>query len=62
MRVTIHKDHGVTIEDIDDQLVELFVAEGGHISVTINLYDDDGDDDDEPEPDPCWSNSILGRN
>lgn len=61
MRVTIHKDHGITIDDIDDQLVELFVAEGGHISVTINPGDDDGDDD-EPEPGPCWSDSMLGRN
>lgn len=60
MRVTIYKDHGVTIEDIDDQLVQLFVAENGHISVTINLYDDD--DEDEPEPDPYWSDAMLGRN
>jgi hypothetical protein len=62
MRVTIHKDHGVTLEDIDDQLVQLFVAENGHISVTINCDDDDGDDDDESEPDSCWSDAMLGRN
>lgn len=67
MRITIHKQHGVTIEDVGDTPVDIFMHDNRAVSININLDDDDGDDgeDEEPELDPgpcCWVGVLSGRN
>ncbi|NQT12911.1 MAG: hypothetical protein HQ582_09180 [Planctomycetes bacterium] len=62
MRITIHKDHGLTIDDVGDTPVDVFMHDSGSVSVSINPSDEDDDDGGDQEPDPCWSDSMLGRN
>lgn len=64
MRVTIHKDHGLTIVCPDETPVDIFMHNDGAVSINISPDEDDGDGDDDGEPDfdPCWSDTMLGRN
>jgi hypothetical protein len=61
MQITIHKEHGITIEDVGDTPVDIVMRADGTVSVDINFVDGDGDNDDDLEPDPYWSDSMLGR-
>lgn len=62
MRVRIHPKHGVLIEEVDDQRIDLHFFNDGNVVVDTNGSDDTDDENEQPEPDPHLADLLSGRN
>ena len=63
MQIRIHKEFGVVIDNVRDEMVDVFVSEDGSITVQVNQVDEDDEEGEELDPDPSLSGFLApGRN